>query len=312
VRAVTSRNGIVELVERDTPVVDDRQVLVAVTSTGICGSDLHMVAAGMSGVILGHEFGGRLTDGTLVAVRPTGECGTCASCVAHLPQLCRVATSDGYGIGVDGGLADHVRVDPSRLIRMAPGVSERDVALVEPIAVAVHGIERSRVTSEDRVLVIGAGSIGLVTVAALRHRGIEVDVVARHPHQMAAAEALGASLAVTSGYDVVFDAVCTQEAVDQAVHLCRPGGTVLEFGLFWSPVTLTNALLLKEVTFVPSIYYSHDHSRNDVEEAAEVLAASSDLADILVTHHLDLDAAVRAFEIAADRSAGSIKVHLHP
>lgn len=271
-----------------------------------------MVAAGMSGVILGHEFGGYLPDGTLVAVRPTGECGTCPSCVAQRPQLCRVATSDGYGIGVDGGLADQARVDPSRLIPMPPGVSPRDVGLVEPIAVAVHGIERSRVTADDRVLVIGAGSIGLVTVAALRHRGIKVDVVARHPHQMAAAEALGASLQVSGGYDVVFDAVCTQEAVDQAVHLCRPGGTVLEFGLFWTPVMLTNALLLKEVAFVPSIYYSHDHARSDMVEAAEVLAGRADLADILVTHHLDLDAAVRAFEIAADRRAGAIKVHLHP
>ena len=309
---MTSHAGQVMLIEAPERVVDDAHVLVTVTSAGICGSDLHMVAAGMSGVVLGHEFGGFLADGSLVAVRPTGECGSCPSCLAVRPQLCRVATSDGHGIGIDGGLADQVLVDPSRLVRMAPGVSPRDVGLVEPIAVAVHGIERSGVARDDRVLVIGAGSIGLVTVAALRHRGIEVDVMARHPHQMAAAEALGASLGVTRHYDVVFDAVCTQEAVDEAVQRCRPGGTLLEFGLFWSPVGLTNQLLLKEITFVPSIYYSHDHARSDMAEAADVLAARTDLADILVTHHLDLDAAVRAFEIAADRRAGSIKVHLHP
>lgn len=285
---------------------------MSVTSAGICGSDLHMVAAGATGVILGHEFGGTLSDGSLVAVRPTGECGSCASCLRRQPQLCKDAIAQLHGSTLDGGWADKAVVDPARLIPMADTVRPRDVALVEPLAVAVHGIERSKVQPGDKVLVIGAGSIGLVTAAALRHRGITVDVVARHEHQKVAADALGASLAHTTDYDVVFDAVCTQEAVNQAVSLARPGGTLLEFGLFWGPVSLNNSLLFKEVTFVPSIFYAHDHSHDDFVEAADILAEWSDVADIIVTHRVDLDEAVRAFEIASQRSSGAIKVHMHP
>lgn len=294
-------------------------VVVEVTSAGICGSDLHLLSLGFSGPVLGHEFGGRLADGTLVAVRPTGECGACRSCTGGRPQLCGEAIAGLYGTALPGGLAERVLVESSRLVVMPEGARDRDVALVEPLAVAVHGVSRGRVQGGDRVLVIGAGSIGLLTVAVLRSRGVDVALVARHPHQRLVGEALGATIVDSDpgilrdgGYDVVFDAVSTQQSLDSAIGAARPGATVVEFGMFWSPVTVGNALLFKEITLVPTMFYSHGHDHDDFAEAAAILATDVALADLLVTHRFDLADGERAFDVAADRGAGAIKVHVIP
>lgn len=322
-RAVTSRNGQVEVVqiaEPSTPPTgtsldnqpDRDHVIVDVTSAGICASDLHLIQLGATGVTLGHEFGGFLPDGTLVAVRPTGACGTCAPCSTSRPQLCREATGRMYGTALDGGLAEKVLVERSRLVPLASTVDPRDAALTEPIAVAVHGVNRAGVSAGDRVLVIGGGPIGLFTTAVLRHRGAHVDLIARHPHQREAAQALGASLAISNGYDVVIDAVSTQDTTDEAIRLCRPGGTLVELGMFWQPVSVGIQLLLKEISIVPSIFYAHDHDHDDMVDAADLLAHHPELSSIVVTHRYRLDDAVTAFATAADRASGVIKVHLHP
>lgn len=320
-RAVTCRDGQVAVIDTPPPVAtDDDHVIVDVTDAGICGSDLHLVAAGLRGVILGHEFGGRLADGTLVAVRPTGECGTCSSCRADRHHLCHDATMRFHGATLPGGLAEQVLVHRSRLVPMPAGMSDGVVGLVEPTAIAVHGVARSGVRPGDRALVVGAGSIGLLTVAVLRHRGIDVDLLARHQHQREVGVAFGAHVAAaeaasaTDGadYDVVFDAAATQQALDEAVQRCRPGGTLLEYGLFWSPVTLDNRILYKEISLVPTMFSAHGHDGDDFAEAAAVLAAAPLVGELLITHRSPLSAAAEAFATAADRHAGAIKVHLHP
>ena len=82
--AVTASQGVITVIEKDIP--DGPGELIEVTSSGICGSDLHMIEAGLSGVVLGHEFGGMASNGQLVAVRPTGECGTCPQCITGFSQ----------------------------------------------------------------------------------------------------------------------------------------------------------------------------------------------------------------------------------
>lgn len=321
--AVTCRDGQVAVIDTAPPAItDDDHVIVHVTDAGICGSDLHLVAAGLRDVVLGHEFGGRLDDGTLVAVRPTGECGACASCRAERHQLCRDATMRFHGATLPGGLAEQVLVHRSRLVPMPAGVADDTVGLVEPTAIAVHGVARSGARPGDRALVVGAGSIGLLTVAVLRHRGIDVDLLARHPHQREVGAALGAGVITADGagdpagaggdYDVVFDAAATQHALDEAIGRCRPGGTLLEYGLFWSPVTLDNRILYNEITLVPTMFSAHGHDGDDFAMAAAVLAAAPQVGASLITHRYPLAAAPDAFATAADRHAGAIKVHLHP
>lgn len=317
-KAVVSSAGSVQVVDRDIP--SGNGLLVAVTSSGICGSDLHLVAAGLHGVVLGHEFGGTLPDGRLVAVRPTGECRTCPSCIGGHPNTCRRALTDLYGSAVDGGLAEFALVDGSRVVSMPDGADPASVALVEPLAVAVHGVDRAAVAEGMTALVVGAGSIGLLTLAVLVSRGITVDIVARHAHQVTAAEALGAAIVRSprSDYDVSFDAVCTQESLDACVAATRPRGTIVEYGMAWAPVSLTNPMLLKEISLVPTMFYAHDshahhsHGSDDFATAVDLLVATPAIADALVTHRFALADAAEAFRVASDRSSGAIKVHLRP
>jgi threonine dehydrogenase-like Zn-dependent dehydrogenase len=161
-------------------------------------------------------------------------------------------------------------------------------------------------------LVVGSGSIGLLTAAVLADRGIKVDIVCRHPHQFEAAENLGVNAVSEAGsnYDVSFDAVCTQESLDTCFNATRPRGDVVEFGMVWGSIQLKNQMMLKEISLVPSIFYSHNHEQNDFEDAVDMLVRHPELTTTLVTHRFSLEDSVRAFEVASDRQAGAIKVHI--
>lgn len=311
-RAVIAKDGKVSVIEKDIP--SGNGELITVSSSGICGSDLHMIEAGIANVVLGHEFGGYTEDGRLVAVRPTGECGTCAQCASLHFQTCASATFSAHGISLDGGLADYVRVESSRLFDMPQGIDPASVGLIEPLAVVTHGVNQVEPAPGSRALVVGAGSIGLLAGAVLTDRGIDVDISARHPHQVAAAEALGLrpTNEPRSDYDYCFDAVCTQQSLDQCVGASRPGGTIVEFGMFWAPVTLNNTLLLKEITIVPSMYYGHNQRHHDFLEAIDLLNRRQNITSSLVTHRFALEDAAEAFRVANDRKSGAIKVHLFP
>lgn len=314
-RAVIAKNKSVEVVDIPTPTGPGTRLRV--TNAGICGSDLHILEWGISDIVLGHEFGGFDDDGTLWAVRPKSSCGTCDTCERELEHLCRDATKDMNGISAQGGLAEEIIVPSDRLIPVPTSVRASEVGLVEPLAVVMHGLRRGSVESGMKAAVVGGGSIGLLTSAALRHRGISVDLYARHEHQRLAAERIGATAHVSNEtplavHDVVFDAVCTQESFDASISASRPSGTVVEFGMFWSPVALSNEVMFKEISIVPSLYYSHDHNHDDFVDAAQVLGDSPDLADTVVTHRFTIEEAVDAFRVASDRKSGSIKVHINP
>lgn len=308
--AVTASQGTISVIEKDIP--EGPGELIRVTSSGICGSDLHMIEAGLSGVVLGHEFGGLTSDGQLVAIRPTGECGTCSSCTTGRSQTCSAAGRSLHGMSRDGGLAEFVRVDPNQIFSVPTGVDPAAVGLVEPLAVVMHGINRANIQSGSRAVIIGAGSIGLLTAAALVDRGVDVDIVTRHPHQSLAAEVLGAHPISEPGndYDISFDAVCSQQSFDACVVATRPCGTLLEFGMFWSPVTMNNMLLMKEITVIPSIFYGHTHEHHDFEEAIDILRRAPLLIATIVSHRFGLADAAEAFRVANDRRSGAIKVHL--
>lgn len=311
-RAVISRSGSVAVEEIDDP---SGSHILQIAQTGICGSDLHMVENGMLPVAIGHEIGARLADGSLVAVRPTGDCGACDSCRRGFQSSCRTSTGTSYGISINGGLADYIAVDDQRIFPMLPGARPKDAALVEPLAVSWHGVRRVHPEEGTTALVVGAGSIGLLAAAALRARGLEVDIVSRHAHQSAAAEAIGARVIEkpkSYSYLSTFDAVCTQQTIDMCVSACMPGGKVGEFGMFWEDTRLTNAWLFKEVSLVPAMAYSHAEDHDDFRESADHLARNPHIADALVTHTFGLDDAVEAFRIAKDRKSGAIKVHIHP
>jgi threonine dehydrogenase-like Zn-dependent dehydrogenase len=287
-------------------------VRVSVVTSGICGSDLHLVALGPSEVTLGHEFAGTLEDGTPVAVLPAVSCGRCARCLAGDDQQCAQALGTLYGVARDGGLADHAWVAPGCARPLPAGLPVEHACLVEPLAVAVHGLHRAAAPPGSRVLVIGAGPIGLCVVAAAHARGMEVDLLAHRQERLAAGERLGARQASRAGYDVVFDAAGTQGSMDTAIDRVRPGGTVAVLGTFWRPVALGIGFQLKEVTLVPAFAYGHHHGDAEFDAAITLLERCPDLPSVLITHRFPLDDAAEAFRVAADREGGAIKVVIEP
>ena len=316
-RAVRSHDHQVAVVDVPDPSPSDDGVVVRIVSAGICGSDLHMVDLYDMRVTLGHEFAGFLPDGRLVAVEPLHACRTCASCLAGRPYHCERDGLRMYGTAYDGGMADRCVVPPETIVPVPSGVDPRDSSLVEPLAVTVHAVRMAGSLAGTSCAVLGGGTVGLCLVPSIQSVGVErVDLIARHPHQREAAERLRATVVEPdrSRWDVVFDAVGTEESLAQAVDMVKPGGRVVIVGIYWdgSVVMPGFAFGMKEVRLIASMVYGSDAHGRDFDHAARVLAARPELGPTLITHRFPLDAAAEAFACARDRRSGSIKVVLEP
>ena len=308
-RAVRCMQGAAAIV--DVPRTEGDGIRIRVASVGICGSDLHLEAWNLPST-LGHEMAGFLPDGTAVAVEPMAPCGSCPECLSGAYNLCRLGPSMLIGTGRDGGMADECLVPPSAIVPLAGGVPVGDACLVEPLAVAVHGLRRGQVAPGDRVAVVGGGSIGQLSVAAARAAGATVDLEARHDHQRAVAEELGAGK-VTDRYDVVVESAGTESALLRSVELCRPGGRVVLVGTYWDTVSLPGLQIgMTEVTLLPASMYARAGAVRDVDVAAQLLADRPELGRLVITHRFPLDAVGEAFATARDRASGAIKVVLEP
>jgi 2-desacetyl-2-hydroxyethyl bacteriochlorophyllide A dehydrogenase len=330
----------IELATLPVPEPGPGDVRVRVRACGICGSDLHLLGVGglPPGVVPGHEWMGvldalgpgvaGLSVGQRVAVEPFRTCGRCALCRAGRGNLCREGRL--LGVHEPGGLAQFALAPAARAFPVPAGLDDAVAALAEPLAVSLHGLRRVSLEPGQRVLVLGAGAVGLLTVLAARALGAgEVIVAARHRHQAEAAEALGADRvlgeaeASASGLDrlgrereidVVVETVGGgANTLDLAGAAVRPGGSICVLGVFLAPVALqTIPLLMKEATLAWSYCYEHAEGRADFADALRMLGERRALAARLVTHRFPLAEVARAFEAAADRKAGAIKVSLAP
>jgi threonine dehydrogenase-like Zn-dependent dehydrogenase len=308
-RAVRSTSDGPAVVSVDEPTGDG--LLVEVASSSICGTDLSFFALGALDFTFGHEFAG-LVDGVAYAIEPTLYCGGCAQCLAGFTQRCSGEHSN-LGIFVDGGLADRVRVPRQNLVALPTGLDVRDACLIEPSAVAWHGMQVARIQPGERVVVVGGGSIGLLAVAALRFSGHAVDAEVRHAHQRAAAERLGAG--VPSGrYDVVIEAAGSDSGIARCADLAGPGGRIILLGVYPQSVPVPGTLsLVHELSWTFAMAYGRDSEGvREVDRVAAMLAADPEIADTLITHRFGLDDAAEAVRVAGDRASGAIKVVLHP
>jgi 2-desacetyl-2-hydroxyethyl bacteriochlorophyllide A dehydrogenase len=321
-----------EEVLRPEPGPDD--VVVQVRACGICGTDLHWYHGQFPAppVCPGHEIAGHvaaagaqvreLKEGDAVALEGITGCGHCASCRSGAYHLCRSLGI--IGMTLPGGFADYVRIPARHCFRTPPGLSSAVAALSEPLAVAVHGVRLAGPDMGARVLVLGAGTIGLMAVVAARAAGAgEIVVTARRPQQREAALLLGAdrifadtdaagldAFARESPIDVVLETVGgTADTLTTAINVCRPGGTISVLGLFTGMMPLAPALLLaKELTVKGSMVYNRRDGRADFEITQDLLAREGRRLERVVTHRVPLDQAGRAFALANDKTSGSIKV----
>jgi (R,R)-butanediol dehydrogenase/meso-butanediol dehydrogenase/diacetyl reductase len=233
----------------------DDEVLLQIAACGICGSDLHMtedpITFGVGqGVVLGHEFAGNVisvgsavTDfriGDRVAVAPMRGCGVCESCRKGEPAWCPEMRLIG------GGYAEFTTVAARQCRRLPDDLPTVEGALAEPVSVGLHAVDRSGVRPGDKVLILGAGPIGLLVAFWARRRGAGAVVVADlNRHQEARAAAVGATGFAISGPDlaadlqgmiggkpdIVFECVGKKGLIDFACRLVRVHGTVVGVGL---------------------------------------------------------------------------------
>jgi len=267
--------GVMELQDVSRPAAGDG-VLLSVRAAGICGSELHgfrSVGFRKPPLIMGHEFAGETSDGRRVVVNPLVTCGHCDLCRAKRPELCR--SRELLGVHRPGGFAEQVLVPPATLHDLPDDLSWDTAALIEPLANAVHAWRQVAATSGDRVAVVGAGTIGLVSLLVARSLGIDdVTVVDVVPERLELAEQLGATRCRSSlegEFDVVVDAVGKAATRRSAVAALRPGGTAVLIGLAEPDAGFdANDVVRTEKRVVGSFAYSPSEFADAVRLACEV------------------------------------------
>jgi (R,R)-butanediol dehydrogenase / meso-butanediol dehydrogenase / diacetyl reductase len=243
-----------EMTIEERPDPDDPgpgELILRPEAVGICGSEVEGYLGHMGNrtppLVMGHEFAGVVVaagpgaselEGARVAVNPLSGCEECKLCLSGFSNLClhRVLV----GVHVPGAFADLVKVRAADARVLPVGVSARVGALMEPLANGVHAV-RLAPSGVERAVVIGAGTIGLVTLqAALLHGLPEVMVVEPHELRRARALTLGASAAEPSPgeADLVLDAVGLEGTRQLGLELLRPGGTLVCIGLASDDTTL--------------------------------------------------------------------------
>jgi len=313
------------LAELDPPPLRPGWVRLRVLACGICGSDVHALHGSLErtcGLTPGHEIAATPLDGPagrseLYVVEPRLACGSCDFCKAGKRHLC--PRGGLIGVTLDGGLAETLDCPPEVLHTVSAGIEPACAALAEPLAVCVRGIHRARISTSSCVLVLGAGTVGLLAGLLARDRAARVAVSARYPHQRHAAERLGLTAldeasvdawAEGSAPDVVIETVGGHAStLATALRACRPGGRVVVLGLFGGPVALdARALVEKELELVASNTYGSDSRGSEMAAAVGLLPRHAAELGVLLTHRFALRDVASALACASDRGAGAIKV----
>jgi threonine dehydrogenase-like Zn-dependent dehydrogenase len=310
------------------------QVRIAVRLAGICGSDLHMreMPEISPGVVMGHEFMGVVSElgpdtegwntGDRVVANPLEPCGDCRLCRAGRGQLCANAIPGGIGLGIRrGAYAESVVVKKERLFRLPDHVTDADGAVVEPLAVAVHGVRVGGVAAPDKCVVIGAGPVGIMTACALRAAKVEpVTVVDPADARRQFAGTLGfltaqaidgpdASELLPDGADVAFDCTGHPDVIGAVMQVLNPGGKVIVLGV---PMASSSVHLgwvaAREIEILGSLGYTDD----DFATAIGYLASGAISIPNFVTTVDRLDRADYWFSELTSGRTDQVKVLLSP
>jgi 2-desacetyl-2-hydroxyethyl bacteriochlorophyllide A dehydrogenase len=312
-------------------------VRLQVEACGICGSDLHFWHGHIPpplGTSPGHEFAGTVVDagqGTTgladarYAVSPNVSCGVCSFCYSGRSNLCG-RSGPGIGLGRHGALAEFVDAPRANLAPVPDDVGPVIASLTEPLAVTIRGVGLARVQPDSRVLILGAGAIGLCAALVARDRAGEVGdvaITARYPHQRAVAELLGVTVlnedeAVAWGKehrpDVVIESVGgNADTVTDAIRVVGRGGRIVILGTFNQPKPVNlQRLMMKEVALVGSFCYGNGDREPEFTTAARLTGRWQRELDAIATHQFPLEDAATAFGTASDKTSGAIKVTLIP
>ena len=282
--AVYVGDGRIEVEEVPRPEPGPGEVLVEIAECGICGSDLHMVLERYAkpGAILGHEWSGIVADappdsgwvpGDRVVGNAAAGCGTCRPCRRGRPSVClRRPTAD--FTGYRGAFCRYKTVAADGLIRIPDSLSTRAAALAEPTAITLHALRLAGAAPEDRVLVTGAGPVGLLLVAALRAEGVS-DITVSEPSPIRRRQALGVGAARAVGPDeleeppmaqpvaepfaVVFECSGRASAIEAGLAQLDYAGTLVIVGTGFEPPRINqNRMIIFELEIVGAYNYNDE------------------------------------------------------
>ena len=312
------------------------KVLLAMAAGGICGSDLHYYQDGGFGpvrvrepIISGHEASGHVVEagagvdlapGTLVAISPSQPCGDCDYCRKGLPIHCLDMHFIGSAMRLphEQGMFRDLFVVPARQVHAFPeGVSAAEAACAEPLAVCLHAVAQATELRPDlsalRVMVTGAGPIGLLVLAALRRQGArDVIVTDLTDAALERARAMGAGAMINVArdaaaleplqdgkgqVDVIFDCSAAGPALRTAFAAIRPRGLIVQVGVTGDVTIPLNALVGKEITWRGSQRFHQEFA-----EAVRLIGSRAIDVRPIISHSLPLDRAREAFDLAGDRS----------
>ena len=331
--AFIDAKDVLEVREVDAPIPGEGQVRLRVDFVGICGSDLHYYFEGANGeyavrepLIPGHELSGRVdldpsgrfAAGTPVTVHPArfGEPSAGIEDEPHLWARGSYLGSASTWPHTQGAMSEYLVVEADMVRPLPDGLSIRRAALAEPLGVALHAASRAEQLAGARVLVSGAGPIGLLAIVAAQERGAtHVTVSDVLPEALERAIALGADDTIRVGadavphesFDVVFECSGAPVAISAAGVAVKKRGTIVQVGMVPNeprPVNLA-PIISKEVTLAGTFRF-----RYEVDEAVAVLARRADV-ERVITHEFALDDAVEAFTVARDGTvSGKVVVAL--
>lgn len=293
------------------------EVILKVSRCGVCGSDLHMTSGhgGMTlpaGRVLGHEYAGEvvalgkgvehLKVGDLVASVPLTGCGVCDACAHHHPALCANMR------GMVGGFAEYVRAAAPGTIRLPQTISLADGALVEPLAVGLHGVALAKMRPGARVLVMGGGAVALAAIFWARRMGAgRIAAMSRSPRRAALALDMGADTFIASGEDeaariaealggapeVVIECIGVTGALEKCIQLAGRYGTVVSLGFCTAPDPVNPAwATLKEVRLIFSMHFTLP----EFQFTADTLAAGHVEPRAMISDTISLDQLPAAVE----------------
>jgi 2-desacetyl-2-hydroxyethyl bacteriochlorophyllide A dehydrogenase len=329
--AIWEAPGELRIDSRPDPDPGRGEVVVKVGACGMCGTDLHIADGEFPPapypLVPGHEFAGEvvavgegvrsLREGARVAVDPSLFCGECEFCRIQRGNLC--ANWNAIGDTVDGAFAEYVRVPAANAYELPEALSYREAALIEPLACAVHGMDRLAPRVGDSFLITGAGTMGLLLLALTRRGGAaRVTMVDINPAKLERARALGADRTAESvaealaheelGFDCVIDATGVAPVIEAGFGATRRGGKLMVFGvapeearISLSPFRIYN----DEVTVIGSMAVLFTF-----QPAMALLASGVLKPEMLLTHAFALDDFGEALETV--RRGEGLKVQVLP
>lgn len=315
---------------REVPVlpVSDREVRIKVMASGICGTDIHIYRGEYLStypVIPGHEFSGvveeigkevvRFKVGDRVAVEPNISCDNCAACLNNRQNFCE--HWNGIGVTLPGGMAQYAVV-PEKAVFSIGGLPFVHGAFVEPLSCVLYGVERAGIRLGDRVLILGAGPIGMLLSQSIQLRGAcEITQVDKNSSRLELAVHNGAARVETSvdaleeeAFDVVIDASGSTYLMERSIRYVRKGGTVLLFGVPKKDarLNLPAFTLFEKGLFLLTSYTS---VRNSIQAVRLLESAKIDVSR-LVSHELPLEKFAEGVELIEQGAEGVLKVIIRP